>query len=174
WQTFEEATSSVRYGTSPGNLDQLLESQLLTTSHELRLPGLQVGQHYYFAASSTDAAGNTATRVTRFTPAAGPAVLLVNAYTYALPPDPLISVSTYTDALDQTGVSYTRWDRVDHFDELPTYADLRPYRIVMWRINDSYWQPSDVIPPAQQLAIQQYLDGGGAFFMSSMEILSRL
>src|SRR5262249_47818578 len=40
--------------------------------------------------------------------------------------------------------------------------------------NDSYWQPTDVIPPAQQLAIEQYLDDGGAFFMSSMAILSRL
>jgi subtilisin family serine protease len=173
WQTFEEATSSVRYGTSLGNLDQLLESQLLTTSHELRVPGLQIGQHYYFAASSTDAAGNTATSLQEFTPQAGPAVLLVDAYTYAVG-DMFVLPSTYTDALDQTGVSYTRWDPVDHFDELPTYADLRPYRIVMWRINDSHFQPSDVIPPAQQLAIQQYLDGGGAFFMSSMEILSRL
>jgi hypothetical protein len=100
--------------------------------------------------------------------------LLVDGYT----PNPFpdngevnIPLSAYTNALNLTGVRYDVWTVSSQ--GMPDFETLGPYPVVMWRINDSF-NMVDTIPVAQQNAIQQYLNSGGSFFMSSMEILSRL
>ncbi|HEY6565204.1 MAG TPA: hypothetical protein VIY86_11940, partial [Pirellulaceae bacterium] len=153
-------------------------NRLLTTSHEVELGELMPGQTYYYVVISTDAAGNVSTNDNggapfTFVPMPGATVLLVNAYT----PDTIsgeidIPLTAYTDALDQTAVTYDVWSV--ETNGLPGFQALRPYPIVMWRINDSYWVQGDTIPTTQQNAIQQYLNAGGSFFMASMEILSRV
>lgn len=179
WMTDEPADSVVRYGTTFAGTNLVVSGTvsngLRTTMHRLELAGLVANTTYYFSVSSTDAAGNT--RIGKdggsyfqFLAVPSAAVLLVNAY---LPDmgDPSIPLTSYTDALDQTGVTYDVWDGSS---QLPLLDDLRSYQIVIWRINDSFNRSDDFIPPAQQLALQQYLNAGGAFFMSSMEILSRM
>jgi hypothetical protein len=177
WTTDEPAASFVRFGTN-SILNRAVSNVVLSTTHQLALPDLVNGLAYSFSVISTDAAGNAITNGP-----AGPAfsfvaqspatVLLVDDY---IPPDPdetCIPVSTYTGPLNQLGISYEIWSRNSH-GRLPDYQDLQPYPIVMWRVNDSLFRDTNSIPPAQQIALEQYLANGGAFFMASMEILSRL
>jgi len=175
WETSEPATAIVRFGTN-STLSRSATNRIVTTMHEVELTDLIVGRTYFYRVESTDLAGNTATNpgggmVLNFVAQPAATVLLINAYNDDSENSIFIPVSTYTATLDQIGVTYEVWNTATR--PLPTFANLRPYRIVMWRVNDSFWV-SDSIPTAQQNAIQQYLTNGGAFFMASMEILSRL
>ncbi len=55
----------------------------------------------------------------------------------------------------------------------PTVDDLRPFRIVIWRVSDNVFINNTLSAP-EQSAVQQYVQGGGSFLMSSMEQLTRL
>ncbi len=175
WLT-DEAANSIIWLSSGCAPARALTNNVLTKSHELELTNLVPDCIYSFGVSSTDAAGNTATNNNGgalFTFVAVPTapVLLVDAYLPA-PGDPLVPLSAYTDALSQTGVTFDVWDATTN--RFPTFANLRSYQIVMWRLNDSFKRSNDVILAAQQAALQQYLNSGGAFFMASMEIIQRL
>ena len=179
WRTDEAANSVVFYGTN-GTPSLALTNQQFTLSHELIIDGLVEGQTYQYYVKSTDEAGNVSIHDNNgsfFSFVAQPAsvVLLVDAYTYEFldgREDVEIPVTSYTDALDQTGISYEVWDV--ETEGSPTVNDLAPFRVVIWRINDSFWENANTITPAQQTVIEQYLDRGGGFLLGSMEILSRL
>ena len=49
WNTAEAELGVVRYGTHPGNLDQMAKDAAPTEAHEIRLSNLQPGTHYYYA-----------------------------------------------------------------------------------------------------------------------------
>ena len=179
WLTDEPANSVARFNTN-STLSRAATNLVITTRHEVELTNLVVGRTYYFQVESTDIAGNTAVTNSggiNFTFVAQPAstVLLVNNYI----PDteggsPFIPLGAYTNVLGQIGVSFDVWNATSNGAALPTFGTLRPYTIVLWRVNDSYHRSTDGIPTAQQSAIQQYLNTGGSFFMASMEILSRI
>lgn len=174
WTTDEPATGIVRFGTN-STLNRAVTNNFLTRPHSLALGDLIPGVTYYYAVISTDAAGNIRTNnnsgtLFSFTALPASTVLLIDAYVHNID-DIFIPLSTYTDALAQTGVTYDIWSTATRGQ--PVFANLRPYQIVMWRLNDSF-NSQDTIPAAQRTAIQQYVNGGGGFFMSSMEILSRL
>ena len=174
WVTDEPATGVVRYGTN-STLNRSVTNNFLTFSHSLELGDLTTWTTNYFVAMSADAAGNIRTNnnggsLFNFVALPSATVLLVDAYVHNLE-DTFIPLSTYTNALNETGVRYDVWSTESR--GMPVFNNLRSYQIVMWRLNDSY-NSSDLIPTAQQNAIQQHLNGGGAFFMASMEILSRL
>ena len=61
WTTDEPSDSSVEYGMSTSSLDQSASDGASTTSHSLKLTGLQLNTTYYYRVSSTDADNNTAT-----------------------------------------------------------------------------------------------------------------
>jgi hypothetical protein len=61
WTTDESSDSRVDYGTSASSLDQSASDAARTTSHSLKLTGLQADTTYYYRVSSTDADNNTAT-----------------------------------------------------------------------------------------------------------------
>ena len=68
-------------------------------------------------------------------------VLLVDAYTFT--PDETrddveIPVTAYTLALDRTGIDYEVWDT--ETEGSPALADLKPFRVVIWRVNDSFYE----------------------------------
>jgi len=176
WTTDEPANSVVRFNTNT-TLSRAVTNNFRTTSHEMELRNLVAGQRYYFVVISTDAAGNTTTNRNggapyEFVAPEAAAVLLVDAYVPTEFGETFIPLSTYTGPLDQIGVSYDVWDTENR--GMPIYGDLSPYRVVMWRANDSLWAVDNTIPLPQQTAIQQYLNNGGAFFMASMEMISRL
>ena len=179
WQSDEPATSIVRFGTNAANLNLAVTNLELTLTHSVALDGLISGKTYYFKVISADQAGNAATNsnggaLYSFVALPTAPVLLVDAYI----PDAEsvnIPVSTYTNALNQIGVDYDVWSVLQN-NALPSLTELKHYRAVIWRINDSFHDTSayHTLSPAAQTMIQSYLNSGGAFFMASMEILSGL
>lgn len=177
WTTDEPSTSIVLYGTKPP-LTTGVTNRFLETSHSVILSNLPPGAVQLVRILSADSAGNLTVDDNHgsyypVTPVSAPPVLLVDAYE----PDPEggspeIPRDTYTSPLDQLGVGYEVWD-VSLEGRTPGAAEMKPFQVVMWRISDSAFS-STSIAPADQTAIQQYLSSGGAFFMSSMEILTRL
>src|SRR5262249_6218594 len=98
---------------------------------------------------------------------------------------PVIPDSTYTNALSAAGFTFAHW-KVSQRGS-PQLVDLQLFPIVMWRVVDdiiNYGVDADGVPgpratnntlrPRQQLMIENYLDGGGSFFMSSIGILTQL
>ena len=193
WQTGEPATSIVHYGTNSSALNLGVTNLALVTSHAVKLTGLIPGKTYYYEIVSGDAAGNTATNNNgggfyTFTGVATPTVLLVDAYDTAIEQgtsSTVIPDSTYTNVLTAAGIRFGFW-KVNERGS-PQLADLKPFPVVIWRTTDdalNYGYDQDGLPDPsatnntlnaqQQYMIQTYLNGGGSFFMASMEILSRL
>ncbi len=193
WQTAEPTAAIVRYGTNSANLNQSVTNLTLVTDHVVKLTGLLAGQTYYYLIIATDAAGNSATNNNgganfTFTGRKTPTVLLVDAYDTAVETAngaTVIPDSAYTNALAAAGVSYGFW-KVNERGS-PQLADLTPFPVVIWRTTDdtiNYGVDADGLPDPsatnntlnaqQQYMIQTYLNGGGAFFMASMGILTQL
>ena len=193
WTTSEPATSLVRYGTNTANLNLAVTNNALVTAHVVKLTRLIPGKTYFYAVSSTDAAGNGTTNNNgganfTFVGVATPTVLLVDAYdTVAEDANGATTISdgSYTNVLNTAGVSYAFW-KVNTRGG-PQLADLKPYPVVMWRLTDDtvYYGVDDLGLPdptatnntlnaQQQFMIQSYLNGGGSFFMASMGILTQL
>jgi len=193
WQTTEPATSIVHFGTNSSNLNLGVTNLALVTSHVVKLTRLIPGRTYYYLIVSGDAAGNVATNNNSgayFTVigVATPTVLLVDAYDTAAEEtvgSTVIPDSAYTNVLASAGVSYGFWKV--NARGYPQLADLTPFPVVIWRITDdevNYGVDEDGLPDPtatnntlnaeQQFMIQNYLNGGGSFFMASMGILSQL
>ncbi|MDR3456505.1 MAG: S8 family serine peptidase [Verrucomicrobiae bacterium] len=194
WTTTEPATSLVRYGTNSANLNLAVTNTALVTSHSVKLTRLIPGKTYYFLIGATDAAGNSGTNNNSgadftFTGLATPTVLLVDDYdTTAEEANgaTVIPDGSYTNVLAAAGVSFGFW-KVNTRGGSPQLADLQPFPVVIWRTTDDivyYGLDTDGLPdptatnntlnPKQQFMIQSYLNGGGAFFMSSLNILTEL
>jgi hypothetical protein len=176
WETDEPANSIVRFGLD-SSLDLAKTNSFFEESHEMQLDDLHPGATYHYVVISRDVAGNFSTNDNGgqlFTVVAPvpPPVLLVNAF---VDDGGFIDIplSSYTDALDQAGIPYQLWD-IQNGEPSPTAGDLRPYRVVIWRVSDSPFTYPGTITDAEQAAIREYLAGGGAFLFCSMEHLSRL
>ncbi len=175
WLTDEPANSVIRYGTST-NLDLAVTNGSLSAIHSVNLANLNADSTYWYELISTDQAGNRATNdnggaLFTFVPTRAASILLVDGY---VPDDSStpIALTGYTDALDQVGVSYEVWN-INQMTRSPGTNDLRQFPVVIWRINDSFGSDT-ALSPADQGAIQAYVNGGGSFFMASMELLNRL
>jgi hypothetical protein len=188
WQTTEPASSIVRYGTN-FTFNLAVTNSALVTSHAVRLAGLIPGKTYYFYVTSSDAAGNSVTNNNSggyfvFIGVATPTVLFVDAYA-PVDGSPIIPDGAYTNALAAAGFNFAHWKISERGS--PELSDLQAFPVVIWRVIDdiiNYGVDADGLPDPsatnntlnaqQQLMIQNYLDGGGSFFMSSMSILSAL
>ena len=53
WRTGGNTDSEVRYGSSPDNLTQVIESTTMTTDHEMTVAGLQAETKYYYSVGTT-------------------------------------------------------------------------------------------------------------------------
>jgi hypothetical protein len=177
WDTDEAANSLVRYSTNTA-LNLAATNGFFTTAHAVTLNDLLPGRTYHCVVISEDEAGNRATNnnggaLFTFVATVAPTVLLVDNYQsdgFGFGPD--IPLSVYTSTLDQIGASYQVWDLAGGAPS-PTYNDLRPFRVVIWRVSDNVFINNTLSAP-EQSAVQQYVQAGGSFFMASMEQLSRL
>jgi hypothetical protein len=145
----------------------------LTTHHEITLAGLSPGQTCYFLVVSADEAGNLATndnagQLFRVQVPPAPPVLIVDAYQDLLGFFD-IPITTYTDALDLVGIGYDTWD-VASAGRAPNLEEIRPYRVVMWRVAEL----TASLTTADIKTLRDYVQAGGGLFMASMEVLSRL
>jgi hypothetical protein len=176
WTTSEPADALVRYGTN-GVLNQTVGSRVFKEAHAISLTNLVAGQTYQYLVVSFDDAGNGATNDNngqRFSFTAQPAstVLLVDNYVHGANDEgEEIPVTSYTDALDATGVSYEVWHVPT--EGQPALADLTPFRVVIWRINDSFYDTTS-LSVSQQTLLESYLKRDGGVMIASMELLSRL
>ena len=174
WTTDEAARSLLIYGNTPA-LGSVQTNSLLLTNHTAIADGQISGQTNYFVLVCSDEAGNRATNnnagqlFTYVVPFAPP-ILVVDGYfgdLFVQPP-----VENYTDPLDDLGFSYDVWD-VETLGP-PTAADLRTYRVVLWRIAEFSTTAPTGLTIAEQAAIRDYLNSGGSLFLASMELISRL
>jgi hypothetical protein len=193
WLTSEPANSIVFYGTNTLNLNRAITNSDLVTTHSIKIGGLVAGRTYYFSVSSSDPAGNTVIgnnsgAFYNFVAVATPTVLMVDDYDTAgedQAGSTVIPDSVYTNALTAAGFSYGFWKVTERGS--PQLSDLQPFTIVIWRTTDdlvNYGVDEDGLPVAsatnntlnaqQQSAIQSYLNGGGSFFMASMNILEQI
>lgn len=174
WTTDEAARSLLIYGNTPA-LGSIQTNSLLLTNHTAVADGQISGQTNYFMLVCSDEAGNRRTNhnsgqlFTYVVPFA-PAILMVDGYfgdLFFQPP-----VENYTDALDELGLDYDVWD-VETLGP-PTVADLRTYRVVLWRIAEFSTTAPTGLTLVEQAAIRDYLNSGGSLFIASMELISRL
>jgi len=179
WQTTEAASSLIYFGTNKLSLGQSVSDSTLTTGHALTMGNLKPGVTYYYIVVSTDAAGNVMTNNNgggdfSFVAVATPIVLLVDAYETA-DGSPVIPDSAYTNAIAAAGFQFMHWKVTDR--GAPVLSDIMPFRVVIWRTTDdviNYEGTNNTLTPQQQFMLQSYLNSGGAFFMSSMGILTQL
>jgi hypothetical protein len=174
WITDEPARSLLIYGTTPA-LGSVQTNSLLLTNHTAIADDQVSGQTNYFLIVASDEAGNFTTNnngglLFSYVVPFAPPLLLVDGYfndLFIQPP-----VENYTDPLDALGLNYDVWD-VETLGS-PTAADLRTYRVVLWRIAEFSTSVPTGLTIAEQTAIREYLNSGGALFMASMELISRL
>jgi len=170
WTTDEPATSILRYGTN-STLGSSLTNQVLTTDHSIIAVGVQSGMTYVFHVSSADEAGNVATNdnggslYTFYVTPPGTVLLIDSFEGGGLGSPPL---SGYTIPLDAIGVPYDVWDAVS--SNAPPLSILTNYEALVWRVDEL----ATSLSPADLTSISNYLDSGGALFVASMEIFSRV
>jgi hypothetical protein len=139
WDTDEPASSIVYYGQSTLNLS--MTNRSLGTNHSVSLTGLVANKLYHYVVVSVDEAGNRATNSNggagfSFTAPQARTFLLVDNYTEdTLFGSVAIPLSSYTNAIAAAGISFDVWPVATRGE--PAFANLKPYRVVMWRINDA-------------------------------------
>jgi hypothetical protein len=179
WQNDEPVMGIVIYGTNSLNLSKT--NYILSTNPTVELANLNKNVQYKFYLVAIDEAGNISTNNNggayfNFVATPPATMLLVDAY-YPFPsdPSPVISLSEYTDPLNQAGINYEVWDV--NKNGLPKTNDLAAYRVVFWRVNDSLWGGLvgyAGLTAAEQNLLKTYVKGGGSLLLSSMELLSRM
>lgn len=169
WNTDEDASSFVYYGTNLPNLS--LTNSTLDVAHEFALLGSPANAVIQFMAVAEDEAGNRSTNNNggaffTFTNTQPPTVLLLDSYTdsgglIAAPP-----LSGYTDALATLGWTYSVFDASAGAE--PTLAQLQSFRCIIWRM-DEISEPS--VSLAQK--ITSYVTNGGSLLIASMDATTR-
>jgi hypothetical protein len=173
WETDEDADAIVEFGTS-ATLGRSLTNRTLATEHELALDGFAAQNTVFYRVRSRDAAGNESVRDNAGQPfqvvvQAAATVLLVNQFASDIILGDWVTLNGYTDALDALGVDYDVWD-VDAEPRPPKFEELRNYPVVIWRVAEFV----AALGTQDIKAIRDYVDAGGALFMASMELLTRL
>jgi hypothetical protein len=179
WITGEPSSSGVWYGLTNA-VTNWLSAPGFVEQHRLILPALTADETYYFYVMSADSAGNVTTNLIdgrfyyRFVAPQPVAVLLV--YTPEalfdagglLGDTPYPGIDSWKGPLDALGVSYEVWDTSVE-GRAPTVAELLPYRVVLWRPEEL-----QALVPGMVPAMASYVQGGGALFVASFDLLTRL
>ena len=80
--------------------------------------------------------------------------------------DPL---ETYWEtSFANNGYSYDKWTVADSGDVAPTAAQMGAYSVVVWTTGEDY---NYTLYPTDTVEIGMYLDGGGALWLSSQDVL---
>ena len=179
WTTGEPASSTVFYGLT-NDVTNGMSTPGFGEQHRVTLPELTAGETYFFYVVSSDVAGNTTTNLLdgrlyyRFVAPRPVAALLVYtpeglfAEGGLLGDTPYPGIENWTGPLDGLGITYEVWD-TSVVGRAPTAAELQAYRVVLWR-------PEELqgLVPGMAGAITSYVQGGGALFVASFDLLTRL
>ena len=180
WATNENANSTVRYGTDPGNLNQIAALDTpYVLPHSVRLTGLSPKTTYYYDAESKDFYGNKVLdnndgrHYTFTSKPAGAAVDILVALADGIDKStpqgqPLPQLAErITTAVQQGGWSYNFWATSDHNGELPPRNEMKLYRAVFMPNEDEYPE----FHRCQMDTIKLYEEGGGRIAFSSHDLL---
>ncbi len=172
----EPASVQVWYGTT--NAVTNVVSRLgLATQATVALPALDTGTTYFYALVATDRAGNVSTNNNdghyfRFVgPRVATALLVYSPeliFTDLLAETSYPGPENWTSALDAAGIDYEVWDTAAR-GGAPTAEQLKAYRLVLWRPEELQGPP-----PGITAALAAYVANGGALFVASFDLLSRL
>lgn len=147
----------------------------LRTQPEVALPELTPDAVYRYRVIATDGAGNVSTndnggRGHFFTaPRPAKALLLYSPETtFAQLGLDFPGIDHWTTPLQELGIDYEVWD-MGETNIIPSAAILSSYRVVLWR-------PEDLatLPAGLAANMSAYVQAGGALFVASSEVLSRL
>ncbi|MHB9009306.1 MAG: S8 family serine peptidase, partial [Limisphaerales bacterium] len=178
WVTSEPANGTVFFGLTNAVTNLVLAGGY-RQQHRLALPPLAAGETYYFFVASADRAGNATTNLLdgrlyyRFVaPQPIQALLLYTAEALfadgTLGDAPYPGIENWTGPLDALGIDYEVWDTSVE-GRAPTAAELRSYRVVLWRPEELQGPVPGTLP-----AIAAYVQSGGSLFVASFDLLSRL
>jgi hypothetical protein len=133
-------------------------------SHQVVDP-LDTLSEYYWRVRGTNACGDGSWSVAfSFTTQNVPSILLVDDDDND--PD---TRSYFTEALDSLGLSYAVWD-TDNSDDEPSFANLLPYRLVIWFTGDEWGGFCGPGSTGEQ-ALAEWLDTGGCLLLTSQDYL---
>ncbi|MFN9048662.1 MAG: S8 family serine peptidase, partial [Planctomyces sp.] len=165
WQTTEEATGRVWYGTSRESLTKSAGTDASGLIQSLNLQALTPSTTWYYRVEAADPAGNTVSSdVYSFTTVAPAPILFVDD-------DHGARFEQYFQAALSTGsFSFDTWD-VAASGASPTASDLRKYPRVIWNTGYDYSGPGTGLSAAEQEAIAGFLNSGGRIFISGQDIL---
>jgi len=175
WLNSEPASAVVFYGLTNA-VTNVVSDPAFRTQARVNLPPLTPGETYFYYVVATDRAGNVTTNdhggvLLRFvapTPAAALLVYSPEATFEQLTDTIYPGIENWTAALDALRVDYEVWD-TSVVRRAPTAAELRPYRLLIWR-------PEELAAPLPGMttAVQSYVQAGGSLFVVSHDLLTRL
>lgn len=164
WKTNEPATAIVRYGSSPGSLNQQVELNTVGIVHRATLAGLQPDSNYYFTIHAVDRVGLTsASEVQSARTNERGSLLFV---------DDDLGMSTeryFIEALDQSTVSYEVWEV--QTAGLPSADVLSRFSVVFWNTGPVYNAAGAGLTQSEQVILAEYLDAGGRLGIFGQDIL---
>jgi Subtilase family/Immune inhibitor A peptidase M6 len=147
----------------------------LRTSPEVFLPELTPDAVYRYFVVATDGAGNVTTndnggRFYFFTGSRPAKALLLYSpeNTFEQLGLGFPGIDNWTAPLDALGIDYEVWNFAET-NIVPTAAILSGYRVVLWRPEEL-----GALPSGLAASLTTYVQGGGALFAASSEVLSRL
>jgi hypothetical protein len=178
WITDKNATSTVYYGTDPGNLNQtVVNESLYCTTHRLRPSGLLPKTTYYYDVESDGYHGGTAfddnsgMHYSFTTRPGGEGVdVLVVVLNSNGGDDPFVHPDFVRDALDEGGWTYNWWQTKQ--DGNFTRDMLKGYKAVFFQVANKGPQGGNypVWTVAQKETMKLYHDGGARFTMVGFDI----
>ena len=178
WISGEPASSLILYGTTNAVTNRIVDG-VYRTQHSIDLPSLPAGTTYFYSVVGIDVAGNTSTndnggRYFRFVAPKPSSALVLYSPESLFGPDgflndtPYPGIENWTTTLDALGLEYDVWD-TSVVKSTPKASDLKAYGLIFWR-------PEELAAPAPGLteALASYVNSGGALFVASFDLLSRL
>ncbi len=178
WQIDKPSTSVLYYGTTNAVTNTVVVPGFITDA-SVDLPPLTPGTTIFFEIVATDRAGNQTTNNNdgayfRFIAPKASATLLIytpeSLFTAGGPlaDTPYPGPENWTGPLDALQLPYEVWDTSVQ-GRAPTVDELRQYPLVLWRPEEESAVLPGIVP-----ALTAYVRQGGALFVASFDILSRL
>ncbi len=163
WRTDEAATSGIRYGVTPLDLNGTVGDGELRTYHAISLSGLTADTLYYYDIVARDWLGHE-TRDTnggrhyRFRTAPwGDVLLVIGDASF-----PEGREASYAAALDARGWTWSVWRIADAGP--PPLSLLQQHRAVIWQVGLEEYPAFD---EENRSLVKAYLDGGGRLLVVS-------